>query len=548
MITTPPTLGFSAEGLTVTGPEGIIVQPLDLQVEPGEMLAIIGESGSGKSMTARAITGLLPRGVRATGTAQIDGFNYSLSPQTERNWREVRGRRAVLLLQDPFTSLSPVIRCGDQIRATIEARRDQKYRGKADHSANEAEVLHRLEEVQLSARVARQYPGELSGGMRQRVAIAAALAAEPRLLIADEPTTALDASTQGEVLDLLRGLQQVHHMSLILISHDLGIVGGRADQVLVMRHGEVVESGTTHRVLRSPAHKYTQQLIAANPTVRDPVPPLKGRPASLLVARDLTKSFGSAQALRSASVDVAAGEIVGIVGESGSGKSTFARCIAGLETPDSGVTTLDGTVLPAGRRGRSPGQMQIVFQDPYSTLNPAYTVENSLMEALKAGGKDTSRVDELLRLVELEPQLRGRRPSQLSGGQRQRVSIARALAPEPRVLICDESVSALDVSVQAQVLKLLTRLRDELDLGMLFITHDLGVVGQIANRVIVLKDGEVVERGTAEQVLRHPVHAYTRMLVAAAEQDSVAQHQQTGENDDENLTRNNRSGSPGSTH
>lgn len=513
--------GFSAEGLIVSGPDGIIVESLNLQVAPGEMLAIIGESGSGKSMTARAITGLLPRGVSAEGTAQIDSFEYDLSARSERLWREVRGRRAVLLLQDPFTSLSPVIRCGDQIRATIEARRGGSQRKRADRSADDAEVLRRLDEVQLPERVARQYPTELSGGMRQRVAIAAALAAEPRLLIADEPTTALDASTQGEVLDLLRELQRAHQMSLILISHDLGIVGGRADQMLVMRHGAIVERGTTTGVLQSPKHPYTKQLIAANPSVSDPVGSLPDEPETLLVAREISKSFGSAQALSAASVDVAAGEIVAIVGESGSGKSTLARCIAGLETPDTGETALEGTVLPPNRRGRTPAQMQVIFQDPYSTLNPAYTIGSSLAEALKAGGKDTSRVDELLKLVDLDPELRNRRPSQLSGGQRQRVSIARALAPEPQVLICDESVSALDVSVQAQVLKLLTRLRDELDLAMLFITHDLGVVGQIANRIIVLKDGKVVERGTAEQVLRNPQHAYTQMLVAAAAQDSV---------------------------
>jgi peptide/nickel transport system ATP-binding protein len=338
--------------------------------------------------------------------------------------------------------------------------------------------------------------------MRQRVAIAAALAAEPRLLIADEPTTALDASTQGEVLDLLRGLQATHRMGLILISHDLGVIEGRADRVLVMRNGEVVERGETAQVLRSPQHPYTRALIEANPSVGDAVPAsATGRPP-VLVAEGLSKSFAAAAALTDASVDVAAGEVLAIVGESGSGKSTLARLIAGLEIPDAGRVILDGRQLPAGRRGRRPQEIQIVFQDPYSTLNPSFTIRQSLEEALRAGGSREHTVTELLDLVELDPALAERRPSQLSGGQRQRVAIARALAPNPQVLICDESVSALDVSVQAQILDLLARLRDELGLAMLFITHDLGVVARIADRVVVLRRGEIVERGETTRILR----------------------------------------------
>jgi peptide/nickel transport system ATP-binding protein len=382
-------------------------------------------------------------------------------------------------------------------------------------------VERRLAEVQLPARVARQFPSELSGGMRQRVAIAAALAAEPRLLIADEPTTALDASTQGEVLDLLRGLQATHRMGLILISHDLGVIEGRADRVLVMRNGEVVERGETAQVLRSPQHPYTRALIEANPSVGDAVPAsATGRPP-VLVAEGLSKSFAAAAALTDASVDVAAGEVLAIVGESGSGKSTLARLIAGLEIPDAGRVILDGRQLPAGRRGRRPQEIQIVFQDPYSTLNPSFTIRQSLEEALRAGGSREHTVTELLDLVELDPALAERRPSQLSGGQRQRVAIARALAPNPQVLICDESVSALDVSVQAQILDLLARLRDELGLAMLFITHDLGVVARIADRVVVLRRGEIVERGETTRILREPTHEYTRLLVSAAQQDSL---------------------------
>ncbi|MEB4615230.1 ABC transporter ATP-binding protein, partial [Leucobacter sp. M11] len=384
-------------------------------------------------------------------------------------------------------------------------------------------IAERLAEVQLPERVARQFPSELSGGMRQRVAIAAALTAEPRLLIADEPTTALDASTQGEVLDLLRALQDRHQMSMILISHDLEVVRGRAHEVMVMRDGTVVERGDTERVLSAPEHAYTRALIAANPSLDDALLPETPAAEPLLVASGLGKSFGSFAALDRVDVAVAAGEVVAIVGESGSGKSTLARCIAGLERPDRGSVTLAGETLPPGRRGRTPGQMQIVFQDPYSTLNPMFTVGQSLREALAAAGRPASEVPGLLELVDLDPALAERRPAQLSGGQRQRVAIARALAPRPRVLICDESVSALDVSVQAQILALLGRLRDELGLAMLFITHDLGVVARIASRVLVLRRGSAVEQGSVHRVLREPQHPYTQLLVSSARHEGSAE-------------------------
>ncbi|WP_440312700.1 ATP-binding cassette domain-containing protein [Leucobacter chromiireducens] len=521
---TPP--GVAVSGLRVVAGERTLVAPVDFTVAPGELLAVIGESGSGKSMTARALTGLLPRGVHATGDARIDDHEYDLASGRDADWAAVRGRRAVLLLQDPFTSLSPVLRCGAQIADTIEARAAATGQ-RIGKSAVREEVLRRLAEVRLPERVARQYPGELSGGMRQRVAIAAALAAEPRLLIADEPTTALDASTQGEVLDLLRELQLAHRMSLILISHDLGVIEGRADRVLVMRQGEVVERGVTSEVLRAPEHPYTRQLIAANLSVTDELREPEARPEPLLEAEHLSKRFGATTALADATVSVAAGEVLAIVGESGSGKTTLARAIAGLERPDTGEVRLAGRTLPSGRRGRTPGEIQVVFQDPYSTLNPVFTIRESLDEALRAGGQRGRSVEELLRLVELDPALADRRPAQLSGGQRQRVAIARALAPNPQVLICDESVSALDVSVQAQILALLARLRDELQLAMLFITHDLGVVARIADRITVLRLGEIVEQGNTAAVLRDPQHPYTQVLVAAAERDSIAHERDT---------------------
>ncbi len=542
--------GVVVTGLTVDGPSGVIVQPLSFSVPPGRTLAIIGESGSGKTMTARAITGLLPRGTHAGGHTQIDDLRYSLTTDTagsSTQWSRVRGHKAVLLLQDPFTSLSPVLRCGEQIALTIRARRrTEGARPLSKHEVS-AEVAARLAEVRLPADIARRFPSELSGGQRQRVAIAAALAAEPRLLIADEPTTALDASTQGEVLDLLRELQRVHAMSLILISHDLGVVAGRADEVIVMRHGEVVERGEAAHVLTRPEHDYTRALLEANPSLSlltaDPIEPratVKSNPATtagaggmpqpLLAVDRVSKRFGNVQALHPTSVTVGEREIVAIVGESGSGKSTFARCVAGLETPDGGDVRLHGVLLPAGRRGRTPDQMQMVFQDPYSTLNPSFTIRQTLSEAVEAARtpreKRTSsqvsdRVAELLELVDLPTELADRRPAQLSGGQRQRVSIARALAAEPQLLICDESVSALDVSVQAQILTLLEHLRDTLGLGMLFITHDLGVVARLADRVVVLQHGTLVEEGPTSEVLTAPTHPYTQLLVSAARTDSI---------------------------
>ncbi len=536
----PARLGLQVANLAVTGPAGVIVHPLDVAVPPGRTLGIIGESGSGKTMTARALTGLLPSGVTASGSFAVDGHTVTL-PAQPSDWRQVRGRRIVLLMQDPFTSLSPVHRCGAQIAVTIRARiaaqrgvdrANAVRRDRSVRAAVQEEVAQRLAEVNLPAEIARAYPSQLSGGMRQRVAIAAALAAQPRVLIADEPTTALDASNQGEVLDLLLSLQGAHDMSLILVSHDLGVVSGRADEVLVMRHGEVVERGSAARVLTQPEHAYTQQLLSANPSIADlDITPQAAAAESaaggaardpLLVATGMTKRFGQTQALAGVDIDAHAGEVVAVVGESGSGKSTLARCIAGLDVPDAGSVRLAGAVLPAGRRGRTPQQMQIVFQDPYSTLNPVFTVEQTLREALRVAGRPASDVAELLALVDLGPEFADRRPAQLSGGQRQRVAIARALAPRPQLLICDESVSALDVSVQAQILALIARLRDELQLAVLFITHDLGVVARVADRVVVLQGGLAVERGVTHAVLTAPQHPYTQLLVAAARADSIS--------------------------
>ena len=516
--------GVDIVGLTVIGHDGPVVHPLDTRIEPGRTLAIIGESGSGKTLTAKSLVGLLPRGFRAKGSARVGDTGVTLdAPQA--TWRRIRGATVTLLLQDPFTSLSPVHRCGDQIGWTLDAAAGRRLpRDERDRA-----IAARLAEVKLPAHVARSYPHQLSGGMRQRVAIAAALAADPQLIIADEPTTALDASNQAEILDLLRAIQRARNLCVILISHDLGLVRGRTDDVLVMRHGEVVERGATGDVLTAPAHPYTRALLEADPALAAaPAHPTDSdQPARaeregtpVLAATGLVKRFGDRVVLDDVSLDIPAGRIVGLVGESGSGKSTFARCVAGLEQEDGGEIRFDGRPLAPGRRSRTPEQMQIVFQDPYSSLNPMMSVGAILREALKVAGRPASDLGELLTMVNLPGDFAGKRPAELSGGQRQRVAIARALATRPRLLICDESVSALDVSVQAQILGLLQRLRDELDIAILFISHDLAVVRMLADEVTVLWNGRVVESGTCAQVLTHPRHEYTAMLVAAGRREN----------------------------
>ena len=514
-------IALGVQALTVTHAGKTLVQPLDFSIEQGQCLAIIGESGSGKSLTARTVAGLLPRGVHGTGSLQLTENTIEL-PATESTWAGLRGEYVALLLQDPFTSLSPVHTCGNQLAATLRAEDKRRKKPRLNRAITRAEVHRRLAEVRLDPHVADQYPHELSGGMRQRVAIAAALSADPAILIADEPTTALDASVQAEVLDLLTTLCLERGLALLLISHDLGIVQGRAQNVMVMQNGVIVEHGPTRNVLTQPAHPYTRRLLQASPSLTnaaDPAPPPEAEP--LLEATGINKTFGDRQVLHEASVVLYSHETLALVGASGSGKSTLARVIAGLETPDSGSLTFAGRPLPAGRPGRTPDQIQVVFQDPNSTLNPTFTVGRTLAEALKTAHRPATEVPSLLASVELDAELAHRRPAQLSGGQRQRVSIARALAPQPRLLICDESVSALDVSVQDQILHLLERLKDELGLSILFISHDLAVVAQIADRVAVMRDGVIVETAPTATVINTPRNAYTAALVASARAQSL---------------------------
>jgi peptide/nickel transport system ATP-binding protein len=551
------------EDLRVTGPAGVIVERMSVMLHAGTTLAIVGESGSGKSMTAKAITGLLPPGVTATGTMWLGESRIDLARDATA-LGALRGRRISLLLQNPFTSLSPVHRCGRQIAAALPAA--------ARRSTDE--VIRRLEEVDLPARVARMYPFELSGGMRQRVALAASLASDPEVLIGDEPTTALDVTTQREVLDLLAGLQRQRSMALVLITHDLGLAAERADRLVVMYAGRALESAAAGDVLAMPRHPYTAALYASDPPLehrverlpaiagsvprpweitegcafapRCPladdhcrtVEPILGREthavacwtpltaasadalvvstdapgaagAPLVRVRGLTKRFGDGPAaLDDVSIEVRAGEAVGVVGESGSGKTTLARCLVGLERAQGGAIAWEGGEPPARR-------VQIVFQDPASALNPAMTIGAALTEALRAGGRDRSGVDELLDRVGLPAAYARRRPAALSGGEQQRVAIARALAPGPRLLICDEAVSSLDVSVQAQILNLLRGLHADLGLALLFITHDLAVVRQMATRLYVMRHGRVVEHGDTDAVLFQPTDPYTRALFSA---------------------------------
>jgi len=574
---------LTVRGLTVSGPRGAIVLPLDLEVRAGRTVAIVGESGSGKSLTARALTGLLDSGLRAEGTLVVRGSEYALATD-DVPWRALRGAAVSLLLQDPFTSLSPVHRCGRQIADTVRATAKRAGRRLA-RAAVAAIVAERLTEVGLDPAVAGRYPHELSGGMRQRVAIAAAIAGDPDVLIADEPTTALDASTQAEVLGVIAELQRRRGLGVILISHDLSVVRGVADDVIVLYAGGVAEVGPAHAVLERAVHPYTARLLAADPPLDQRLDALPGIPGSvpspgerpdgcafaprcalatelcsiqapplepvstgaraachhssqpltiderrpgaeparvgaleapLLSVRGLRARHGAVTVVDDVDVSVHASEIVGIVGESGSGKTTVARCVAGLHTDFDGEILLDGDPLARRLAERDPRSVQVVFQDPYSALNPRMTVGDTLREALAVGGRPPSALPGLLASVGLPSQYERKRPRDLSGGERQRVAIARALAPQPRVLICDESVSALDVSVQAQILSLLHGIRDEFGIAVLFISHDLAVVRQVCDSVVVLRRGRAVETGAVGTVLGSPQHEYTRSLLAAS--------------------------------
>jgi peptide/nickel transport system ATP-binding protein len=526
----PPVL--EVKGLSVTLPEGAdrkyAVEDISLTVGRGEIVCVVGESGSGKSVTAQTVMGLIPRKelTPVAGEALLQGED--LLKKSEADLRELRGVKMAMIFQEPMTALNPVMRVGDQIGEMLEIHTQMSA------SERRARIIEVMNDVGLPDvnQMIDSYPHQLSGGQRQRIMIAMALALEPALLIADEPTTALDVTTQAQILDLIKDIQVRHGTGVLFITHDFGVVAEIADRVVVMQNGKVVEQGTADQVLNKPREPYTKMLIGSVPSM---VPPkrkaiTKGEP--ILAARALEKIYGSTgwfgsgrvvHAARQVELEVRRGETLGVVGESGSGKSTVARCIVRLIDPTSGEVLIDGTNIAKMSQSELRSyrrDVQVVFQDPYRSLNPRRTVGQSIIEGPMNFGishaEAMSRAGKLMEIVGLSATALDRFPHQFSGGQRQRICIARALAMEPKVLIADEAVSALDVSVQAQVLKLLDDVRKQFDLAMLFITHDLRVAAQICDRIMVMQHGEVVEQGATASVYAKPQHAYTRQLLEAA--------------------------------
>ncbi|MBV8751826.1 MAG: ABC transporter ATP-binding protein [Hyphomicrobiales bacterium] len=528
-MSTAPVL--DVQGLTVRLPAGAdrrhAVENISFAVKPGEIVCMVGESGSGKSVTAHAIMGLLPREVSAiAGRVLLDGED--LMKKSPAALRRLRGDRMAMIFQEPMTALNPVMRVGEQIAEVLAIHSDR------DEKARRGRVLDIIAAVQLPepARLIDLYPHQLSGGQRQRIMIAAALVLDPDLLIADEPTTALDVTTQAQILRLIRALQQRRNTGVLFITHDFGVVAEIADRVVVMQEGRVVEEGAAASVLRAPRDDYTRMLIRAVPSLTPPArPPVTAAPV-VLATKAMSKTFTvggwfagrhEVAAVKSVDLSVRRGETLGVVGESGSGKTTVARCIARLIAPSDGAILIEDTdVARLGTRALRPHRkrVQVVFQDPYRSLNPRRTVGEAIVEGPVNFGAPRpaafARAQELMRLVGLAPDALGRFPHQFSGGQRQRICIARALAMEPEILIADEAVSALDVSVQAQVLALIDDVRRRFDLAVLFITHDLRVAAQICHRIAVMHRGEVVEEGPTVQVFGAPAHPYTRALFDAA--------------------------------
>ncbi|MBB2741806.1 UNVERIFIED_ORG: peptide/nickel transport system ATP-binding protein [Microbispora rosea subsp. rosea] len=511
----------AVEDLRVSFPASGVeaVRGLSLSIAPGECVALVGESGSGKSVTARALIGLAGPGakVRASAFRVGGGDALTFGP---REWRRLRGRFAGLVLQDALVSLDPLRTVGAEITEVLAEHDVVPRRARPERVRSLLEAVG-IPDPEVRA---RQHPHQLSGGLRQRALIASAIAAEPELIIADEPTTALDVTVQAQILRLLAG-RKAAGTALLMISHDLAVVAAVADRVLVMKEGLVVEEGPAREVLTAPGHDYTRALLAAVPSASAvPRRPDRSRGAAprgpVLAAGGLSVAYGSRRAVADVSFRLHAGETLGVVGESGSGKTTLARLALGLLAPDAGEVTLRGgpwSGLPERRRRPLRPAVQVIAQNPLDSFDPRHTVDRLVADPLSAlpRRRRRERAIELLGRVGLPPELLGRRPRELSGGQRQRVAIARALASRPEVLICDEPVSALDVSIQAQVLDLLAEIQAEDGTALMFISHDLGVVRHLSDRVLVMKDGRVVEEGDAGEVFHHPRHPYTRELLAA---------------------------------
>ncbi|MFJ7748803.1 dipeptide ABC transporter ATP-binding protein [Arthrobacter sp. NPDC097144] len=565
---------LTVTGLQVTAGSRVLVQDFALSLARGERVGLIGESGSGKSVTAAALTGLLPEGLHVTGSVRLDGVPHDLVGAGDRQMSRIRGRRTGMVFQEPLSALNPLMRVGRQVAEALTRH------GAARGRAADARSVELLASVQLPdpAEAARAYPHQLSGGQRQRVMLAMALANDPDLLICDEPTTALDVSVQRQMLDLISDGVARRGSGLLFITHDLAVAASICDRILVMRKGVLVEQGPTADVFSRPRHDYTRGLLAASDLeatdaagrlftvssaagyvpgaarASDAVPPAvvgpepqpaaalsvaaadQSQPEPLIQVRGLHRTYrrgrsslfrapAEVAALQDVSFDVAAGQRFGIVGESGSGKSTLLRILAGLDLPTSGSVKVAGNEVAGSREGQLlelRRQLQIVFQDPMGSLDPRMRVRDLVAEPLLLPGEPVgarhhaARVAEMLHAVGLPEDSADRFPHQFSGGQRQRIAIARALICEPRILVADEPVSALDVSVRAQVLNLLSDLVDKYQLTLVFVSHDLGVVKHLCDTVAVMHRGRIVESGATGQVYAAPQHDYTKQLVASS--------------------------------
>ncbi|QKZ17956.1 dipeptide ABC transporter ATP-binding protein [Streptomyces chartreusis] len=506
------------------------VREVSLRVRPGETLALVGESGSGKSTVALATMGLLPGNARASGRVTVDGTDVVGAP--EAALARLRGRTASMVFQEPATALDPLTRVGSQISEVV---RNHRKVSRSEAARVAVDLLRRVG-IPEPERRASAFPFQLSGGQRQRVVIAMAIANSPALLVADEPTTALDVTVQAEILDLLRRLAADSGTGVLLVTHNMGVVADFADRVAVMLRGEIVETGTVENVLLRPRHEYTRGLLSAVPRLRlsgTDAPATQEPPVVRL--SDVSVRFGRVRALDGVSFDVRPGDTVGLVGESGSGKSTAARVALGLVAPAAGSVSLFGTDL--GRaRGRARRALLsgvgVVLQDPVASLDARMSVAECVAEPLRVhrrgmtSAERRARVAEVLELVRLPAELANRGPRELSGGQRQRVSLARALVLRPRLLVADEPTSALDVSVQRTVLEVIAELQRELGFACLLVSHDLAVVQEFARRVVVLRDGRIEEQGPTMATLLHPETEYTRRLIAAVPvPDPVLQRQ-----------------------
>jgi peptide/nickel transport system ATP-binding protein len=504
------------------------VRGISLAVDANEIVCVVGESGSGKSVTAQAVMGLLPKNAMQVETGSIRLQGEELTAISDAELRALRGTRMAMVFQEPMTALNPVERVGDQIGEVLEVHTALDPRERRERVLEIMRAVHLPDPEQMID----AYPHQLSGGQRQRIMIATALVLDPALLIADEPTTALDVTTQAQILKLVREMQGRKKTGVLFITHDFGVVSEIADRVVVMQLGRIVEQGPCEEVLRNPREGYTRMLLASVPSMTPPKrTPVSG--AVVLQTEKLFKTYGRrslfqpkariVNAVSDVSLTVRRGETLGIVGESGSGKSTVARCVARLVQPTSGAIRIENVDIASMREAKfrpMRRRVQFVFQDPYRSLNPRRTVGEAIIEGpmnFGLGRKEAlQRARDLMAVVHLSPDAVDRYPHQFSGGQRQRICIARALAMEPELLIGDEPVSALDVSVQDQVLKLLVEVRRKFDLAVLFITHDLRVAAQVCDRIAVMQRGVIVEQGTTTEVFAAPRHEYTKALFEAA--------------------------------